>query len=149
MDITVVKFDSSPEHYNAEKCIFWCFDGRFAELYNKFIADRGFRESQIDVVKGAGGAQPLAGEAGADRDVAESQIAKSIKLHHTERVILMVHIDCGGYGGSKAFGNDHQKEWDHHLGELNKAAAFVRKKFPSVKDIELWIADFDGAHKVG
>lgn len=134
MDITVVKFDSSPEHYNAEKCIFWCFDGRFADLYNKFILDRNFKESQIDVVKGAGGAQPLAGGPGADRDVAESQIAKSIKLHHTldlyfqakERVKAenpslcicpCFHIDYGLVDGKKKKKTYFlsRKEWERYI----------------------------------
>jgi hypothetical protein len=152
----VLKFESSKEHYRAEACIFWCYDARFSELYDAFLAERGFSKSKIDLVKGAGGAQALAacpkfvegGEAGPDRDVAESQLQKSIKLHHTERVVLMVHMDCGGYGGSKAFDNDHQKEWDHHAAELGKAAGFVRATFPEIKTVECWIADFDGFHGI-
>jgi carbonic anhydrase len=145
---TVIKFESSKEHYKAEACIVWCYDARFADLYNDFILERGFSESKIDAVKGAGGAQALAGEAGMDRDVARSQIAKSIKLHHTERVVLMVHMDCGGYGGSKAFGDDRQTELDHHSAELKKAADFVRSEFPEIKEIECWIGDFDGIRKI-
>ena len=143
-----IKFESSKEHYKAEACVVWCYDARFADLYDNFISERGFSGSKVDVVKGAGGAQALAGEAGADRTVAESQIAKSIKLHHTERVVLMVHMDCGGYGGSKAFDDDRQKEWDHHVAELQKAEAFVRAEFPEIKEIECWMGDFDGAHRI-
>jgi hypothetical protein len=143
-----VAFESPKEHYNATACIFWCFDGRFSDLYDIFLRERGFKGATIDLVKGAGGAQPLAMEGGLDRDVAESQLMKSIKLHHTDRAILMVHMDCGGYGGSNAFDNDHQKEWDHHVAELTKAAAFVHEKFPEITTIESWIADFDGAHKI-
>ncbi len=145
---TFIKFDSSKGHYTADACIFWCFDARFADLYNEFLKQREFSNGKIDVVKGAGGAQPLAGEDGADKAVAQSQLAKSIKLHHTERVILMVHIDCGGYGGSKAFDDDHQAEWDHHVNELQKASALVYAAFPEIKEVECWIADFDGAHKI-
>jgi hypothetical protein len=143
-----IKFECAKEHYDAEACIFWCYDARFAELYDDFLSVRGFPELKIDLVRGAGGAQALAGEAGPDRAVAESQIAKSIKLHHTDRVILMVHIDCGGYGGSKTFGDDHQTEWDHHVAELAKAAVFVHAEFPAIKEVERWIVDFDGAHKI-
>lgn len=143
-----VEFDSSKEHYTADACIFWCYDARFADLYNEFLKQRGFTHSKIDLVKGAGGAQALAGGESPDRTVAESQIAKSIKLHHTTRVILMVHIDCGGYGGSKAFNNDHQAEWNHHVAELKKAADFVRGTFREIKEVECWLADFDGAHRV-
>jgi hypothetical protein len=143
-----IKFESSQKHYRAEACIVWCYDARFADLYNYFLLERGFSESKVDAVKGAGGAQALAGEAGADRVVAESQIAKSIKLHHAERVILMMHEDCGAYGGTKAFGDDVQVELGHHLGELRKAADFVRATFPELKEIECWMADFDGMQKI-
>jgi hypothetical protein len=138
----------SPEHYTAEACIVWCFDARFAKPYNDFLKSRNFSEDKVDAVKGAGGAQALAAESGSDHETFTSQIAKSIKLHHTDRVILMVHMDCGGYGGSKAFNNDHQMEWEHHVAELEKAAAFVHSKFPEIKYIETWIADLDGVHEV-
>jgi hypothetical protein len=145
---TFIKFYSSKEHYTADACVFWCFDARFADLYNEFLSQRGFAHAKIDAVKGAGGAQPLAGEAGPEKLIAESQIAKSIKLHHTERVILMVHMDCGGYGGSKAFGDMRELEWDHHVAELTKATDYVHAQFPDIKEVECWIADFDGIRKI-
>jgi hypothetical protein len=145
---TIIRFASSKEHYTAEACIFWCYDARFADLYEEFLAQRGFSRSRIDLVKGAGGAQPLAGDAGADRDIARSQLAKSIALHHTERAILMVHMDCGGYGGSKAFHGDWRAEQGHHAAELRKAAAFVRAEFPEIREVECWVADFDGVRRI-
>lgn len=143
-----VPFESSKDHYTADACIFWCYDARFSALYDAFLKKRNFSVSKIDLVKGAGGAQALAMASGADKDVAASQIAKSIKLHHTARAILMVHMDCGGYGGSKAFNDDHQTEWEHHAGELKKAADFIRNTFPDIADIECYIADFDGLYAV-
>lgn len=144
-----IEIKSPEKHYQAEACVVWCFDARFAGAYGQFLAKRGFPEDKIDAVKGAGGAQALAAESGSDHETFRSQIEKSIKLHNTERVILTLHMDCGGYGGSKAFDNDHDKEWEHHVAELLKAEAFVREEFPEIKEIECWIADFDGVHKVG
>ena len=121
------------------------FDGRFADLYNSFLAERGFEESKVDVVKGAGGAQALAGGEGADRSrcgIADRQVHQ-IAPHR--QGCFHGHMDCGGYGGSAAFDNDHQKEWEHHVAELEKAAGFVRIKFPEIKEVECWLADFDGA----
>jgi hypothetical protein len=139
---------SSMEHYQAEVCIVWCYDTRFSDLYDVFIAQRGFSKSRIDLVKGAGGAQALAADSGADRETFRSQVEKSIRLHRTERVILALHMDCGGYGGSKAFADDHEREWNHHRAELEKAATFVFHEFPGIKEIECHIADFDGLHLV-
>lgn len=143
-----LKFESPKEHYDAEACIVWCYDARFSELYDAFLTARGFVKSKIDLVKCAGGAQALAAASGPDHEVFSSQVTKSIKLHHTDRVILMVHMDCGGYGGSKVFDNDHQKEWDHHVAELKKAADFISATFSEIKTIECWLADFDGLHQM-
>ncbi len=135
-------------HYEAEACIFWCYDARFSGAYEVFLRDRGFRLDRIDLVKGAGGAQPLAAEAGFERDAARAELAKSIKLHRTSRVILMVHMDCGAYGGSAAFGGDHGAEWDHHAAELDRAAEYVKSEFAEIRDIDRWIADFDGVTRL-
>jgi hypothetical protein len=143
-----IQYQSPKEHYTADACVAWCFDARFSGAYDAFLAARGFRPDKIDLVKAAGGAQAFALDGGADREVALSQIAKSIKLHHTNRVALMVHMDCGAYGGSKAFDDDHQKEWDHHVAELSKAKTFIQQNFPEITTIESWIADFDGVHAV-
>ena len=53
-----------------------------------------------DPIKIAGGAKVLASpEREADREFVLDQIRKSMRLHGTRRVILMVHSDCGAYGG--------------------------------------------------
>jgi hypothetical protein len=143
-----IKFESSKEHYVAEACVVWCYDARFSELYDAFLDQRSFSKSKIDLVKGAGGAQALAAESGPEHEAFRSQIEKSIRLHKTERVVLMLHMDCGGYGGSKAFKDDHEAEWNHHAAELEKASEFVRNTFPEIKEVECWIADFDGLHEV-
>jgi hypothetical protein len=57
-------------------------------------------------------------------------------------------MDCGGYGGSKAFGDDRKTEWDHHVVELKKAADFVRATFSEIKTVESLIADFDGIYEI-
>ena len=106
------------------------------------------KELISEIINTPGGAKALASSDEAERAAYLKQIELSATLHGTKKVILMVHMDCGGYGGSKAFDNDHQKEWDHHVAELEKAAAFVRNTFSEIKYIESWIGDFDGLHKI-
>jgi hypothetical protein len=147
------KFQSSREHYTADACIVWCFDDRFSDLLEAFKKERGFKHA--DVVKCAGGAKALAADGsngltaggGPERDFVLNQIKTSIKLHKTPIVILMVHIDCGGYGGSAAFGNDRDAERRHHEAELGKAAGFVQSQLPGIA-VESHIADFDGVREV-
>jgi hypothetical protein len=138
----------SPEHYKAEACVVWCFDARFTNSGSDFLKNQGFSESKIDLVKRAGGAKALAMEGSADQEDVLKQIAGSIKLHQTDRVILMVHMDCGAYGGSSAFENDNNKERDHHIAELKKATAAVHAKFPEIKVVESWIAGLSGVERV-
>jgi carbonic anhydrase len=141
----VLDFNSPKDHYEADACIVWCFDDRFFKLLKAFGKQEGF--NRIDLVKCAGGAKALASEGGVDRDFLVSQIAASIRLHGTKRVILMVHVDCGGYGGSKAFNNDHAAEFEHHADELARASEFLSQAFPGIA-LESYVADFDGLHRV-
>jgi carbonic anhydrase len=143
-----IKIECPKEHYTADACVLWCFDARFSDAYDTFLAQQGLQKATTDLVKSAGGAQALAADSGPDKEVIASQIKKSIMLHHTDRVVLMVHMDCGGYGGSKAFNNNHETEWNHHAAELKKATAMVHEQFPEIKTVESWIADFDGVHRI-
>ncbi len=121
----IISYTSQKDHYKADACIAWCFDDRFSGAYEEFIKHRGY--GTIDLVKIAGGAKEI--------DFVIDQIGKSIKLHHAPKVVLMVHNECGAYGGSTdpAF----------YEAELTRAADTVRASFPGV-EVEAIFADFDG-----
>ena len=133
-------------HYEADACLTWCFDDRFSPLLEEYKEERGFKHS--DVIESAGGAKALAADGGPERDFLLDQIKTSIRLHKTPLIILTVHIDCGGYGGSKAFQNDAEAEYAHHEAELKKAAEFLRTQLPPEVEIETWLADFDGMRQI-
>ena len=141
-----VAFESSRGHYEADACILWCFDDRFSDLLETYKKERGFKYS--DVVESAGGAKALGVEGNPEQDFILGQVKASIQLHKTPLIVLMVHIDCGGYGGSAAFQNNEETEYAHHEAELRKAAGFLRNELPPEVAIETWIADFDGMRKV-
>lgn len=125
---------SDAGHYKADACIVWCFDDRFSPLLESFMREKQF--SHTDLIKVAGGAKDLASPADASsREYLLSQIAKSIKLHHTPRVILMAHSECGAYGGSV--------DENFYVAELKKAADIVKEKFSEIS-IESYFADFAG-----
>jgi carbonic anhydrase len=57
-----------------------------------------------------------------------------MKLHGTQRVILMVHSDCGAYGGlAGRFGGDAAAEAEHHERELQRAADNLLAAIPGIK----------------
>ena len=141
----IFHFDSPREKYCCDAAIVWCFDNRFDLGFRKFLKRRGIINS--DPIKIAGGAKSLASpEHETDREFLLDQIRKSIRLHGTKHVILMLHSDCGAYGGLAAFGNNAQKEVEHHSQELKKAAENLRSAIFSV-EISGYFVNFEGVYE--
>lgn len=141
----VFHFDSPREKYRCDAAIIWCFDNRFDLAFRKFLKRRGVINS--DPIKIAGGAKSLASpEHETDCEFLLDQIRKSIRLHETELVILMLHSDCGAYGGLAAFGNNVQTEAEHHHRELQKAAATLRRAIPIV-EVSGYFVNFEGIYE--
>ena len=136
-------FDSPRDRYVCDAAILWCFDNRFETGFHKFLKRIGVVHS--DPIKIAGGAKSLAspGRDG-DREFVLEQIRTSMQLHATKRVILMVHSDCGAYGGlDAAFHGDAQAEAAHHEQELQRAAAYLSQAIPGL-EIQGYFVDFEG-----
>ena len=139
----VFHFDAPREKYHYDAAIIWCFDNRFELGFRKYLKRVGVANS--DPIKIAGGAKCLASpEHESDREFVLEQIRKSIRLHGTRRVILMLHSDCGAYGGlAGRFGGDAGAEAEHHHAELQRAAENLRKAIPDI-EIEAYFVDFEG-----
>jgi hypothetical protein len=139
----IFHFDAPREKYQCDAAILWCFDNRFDLSFRKFLDRIGVVHS--DPIKIAGGAKCLASpELESDREFVLEQIRKSISLHGTKRVILMVHSDCGAYGGlASGFHGDVKAEALHHQQELRRAAASLSKAIPGI-EIQGYFVDFEG-----
>src|ERR1700687_3474331 len=126
----VFHFDAPREKYHCDAAILWCFDNRFELGFRKFLKRIGVVHS--DPIKIAGGAKCMASpEHESDREFVLEQIRKSMRLHGTKRVILMLHSDCGAYGGlDGAFGGDATAERVHHHEELRCAAENLMRAIP-------------------
>lgn len=134
----ILDFQSSREHYTADACVVWCFDDRFSNLLGEYIKQQNF--AHVDLVKVAGGAKDLVSpESESARAYLLDQIAKSIKLHGTPRVVIMVHSECGAYGGNTDSG--------YYSSELEKAQSIVQKHFPDIA-VKCVLADFEGLFTV-
>lgn len=90
-----------------------------------------------DIVSFAGAAKNINDES--TRAFAMKQIELSKQLHGMTEVHLMNHMDCGAYGGHKAF-TDQNAEHVFQVAELEKAAELVLKQFPDLT-VVLWLAD--------
>jgi carbonic anhydrase len=139
----VFHFDAPRAKYSCDAAILWCFDNRFELGFHKFLKRIGVVHS--DPIKIAGGAKCVASpQRESEREFVLEQIRTSIRLHGTKRVILMVHSDCGAYGGlADAFHGDTQAEAAHHEQELRQAAAYLSEAIPGLQ-IEGYFVDFEG-----
>jgi hypothetical protein len=142
----VFHFEAPRQGYHCDAAILWCFDNRFELGFRKFLKRIGVLNS--DPIKIAGGAKSLASpERETDREFVLEQIRKSIRLHGTKRVILMLHSDCGAYEGLAAgFRGDARAEAEHHYAELQRAAANLAKAIPGI-EVEAYFVDFEGVWK--
>ena len=140
----VFHFDAPREKYLSDAAIVWCFDNRFQLGFAKFLKRRGIWNS--DPIKIAGGAKCLASpEHEGDRQFVLDQIRKSISLHGTKLVLLMLHSDCGAYGGlDGGFGGNASVEAQHHEQELRRAAECVRNAIPGI-DVQAYFVDFEAS----
>jgi hypothetical protein len=142
----IFHFEAPREKYQCDAAVLWCFDHRFDLGFRKFLKKLGL--VNIDPIKIAGGAKLLASpNHDADRRFLIQQVRTSMELHNTRRVILMLHSDCGAYGGLPAFHNDAQAEMKHHEAELQRAAATLRQAFPNLT-IQGYFVDFEGVWEV-
>lgn len=118
-------------HYTAEAFVVRCFDNRFWPPFHAFIKHQGIKH--IDTESVAGGAKIFASpEQEGDRDFMFRELEKSIKLHHTARVMLFTHHDCGAYGGLARFAGNTAGELAFHREEHAKARTIVSARFPKL-----------------
>ena len=135
------------EKYHCDAVIVWCFDNRFELGFRKFLKRNGVVNS--DPIKIAGGAKSLVSpDRETDREFVIEQIRKSMRLHGTTRAILMLHSDCGAYGGlDGGFDGNAAAEARHHEADLRIAAANLMKAIPGIS-VETYFVDFDGIWEV-
>jgi hypothetical protein len=134
------------EKYHCDAVIVWCFDNRFELGFRKFLKRSGVVNS--DPIKIAGGAKSLVSpDRESDREFVIEQIRKSMRLHGTRRAILMLHSDCGAYGGLESFQGGAVAEATHHEADLRAAAANLIQAIPEIS-VENYSVDFEGIWEV-
>ncbi|MBZ5533213.1 MAG: hypothetical protein LAO20_17420 [Acidobacteriia bacterium] len=138
----VFHFASPRERYQSDAAVVWCYDHRFDLVFQKLLKRTGIERP--DPVRIAGGAKCLASpDHESDREFVLEQIRKSIQLHGTKTVILMLHSDCGAYGGLAGFENDPTIEAEHHRQEMHRAYDYLKSTIPEI-DVKAYFVDFEG-----
>lgn len=138
--------DSSLKHYNAEAYTLRCFDDRFWKTFKLFLKSKGIKH--IDPASVAGGVKVLAEpEKKTDRDFILREIEKSVRLHHTSRIILFSHHDCGALGGMAKFNSNRDEELAYHKNLHQKAKVALAAKFPNLQ-VETYFIDDKGVMEI-
>ncbi|MDD3887809.1 MAG: hypothetical protein PHN19_03465 [Patescibacteria group bacterium] len=127
------------EHH-AEAAAIFCIDFRFKDATIKFISQE-LKMKKVDLIALAGASKTIANPKDlAHKKTVFDQLEVSTKLHNIKEIILIDHLDCGAYGGLKAFDNNPEKEKKEHFKNLNKAKAILEKKYKGVK-VKLFFAN--------
>ncbi len=138
----IFHFESPRERYKCDAAVVWCFDNRFELLLQKMVKRLGL--AYYDPIRIAGGTKYLASpDNERDRQFVLEQIRISMRLHQTKTVILMLHSDCGAYGGLAAFDNDREREAENHRQEMHRAVQFLSAQIPELK-VRAFFVDFEG-----
>ncbi|MBZ5524074.1 MAG: hypothetical protein LAP21_17705 [Acidobacteriia bacterium] len=142
----ILHFTSPAEKYICDAAVVWCYDNRFETVFRKLLKRIGIFHS--DPIRIAGGARCLASSGNAsERQFVLEQVRRSMQLHSTRIVVLMLHSDCGAYGGLAAFQNDTAREARNHCSDLKQAAAFLKSSIPGLT-VKGYFVDFEGVWEV-
>ena len=142
----VFHFDSPSDQYVADAAVLCCFDHRINMAVRKFLKKQ--RIERPDMIIVAGGAKTLASPRNDfEQDFILEQVRMSIRLHQTNRVLVMSHSDCATYGGLAHFKGDYDAEADHHRAELLRARDLLTANFPNIV-VEPYFVKFDGIWQV-
>jgi len=110
-----------------ENMVITCMDHRFHAWIRKFLQE----EHGIDIDR-----TDKLSAAGASKAVNEGdllpQIKKAHTLHDIEKIWIFDHIDCGGFGGLQAHGNNEQKEASAHFESLDRAQEAIHAILPQI-----------------
>jgi len=106
-------------------------------------------KDKYDLVSLAGVTKDLVENDPASSEIILKQIEISQRLHGTQEVILIHHMDCGAYGGHQAFEN-LPAEHDKQVQGLALAKKIINEKFPKleVKKILARIQEKNGENQI-
>jgi len=107
-----------------------CIDYRYALANQEFINNTLGLRDNYDHVSIPGSILNLVNQE--TQALVFSKFALSVRLHNIKRVIIIAHIDCGGYGGSASFGSE-LAEHETLCNDLREARKFFLEQYPTLE----------------
>jgi hypothetical protein len=91
------------------------------------LAEIGYSEGTYDLVSVAGAGKDLLSPDSGASEFLLKQITLSVKLHHTQEVVILYHDNCGAYGIT-----DASLEYTTECCDLKGIASLLAEKFPTL-----------------
>lgn len=132
---SMIKFDMSK--HKCQACVICCMDFRIYKdaTLHFCLMDQGIEDYDLIAIPGAGKAL-----LGKHAEFVLDSIRISRELHESKEIFLIHHIDCGAYGGSKAFVSK-DAEIGKHKYEMEAAKQAIIAKFGSDVSVKKILLD--------
>jgi hypothetical protein len=111
---------------NVDNLVIWCSDFRYQEAFQVSAQDR-YEIDEADRI-----VYPAPSKAIVDGTLMPA-IQKLHSLHGFSEVDIFDHIDCGGFGGLKAFNGTESLEAQEHFKYLKAAKEVIRHAIPDLR----------------
>jgi carbonic anhydrase len=134
--------------HTCKALVIHCMDFRFHTAIRDFLVSQGLKD-QYDLVSLAGATKGIVEKDISSTEIILKQIEISQRLHCISEVFIMHHMDCGAYGGHKAF-DCSQTEHDKQIADMTFTKKIISEKFPKlqVRNILARIAEKDGHNEI-
>jgi len=116
--------------HDCQNIVFHCIDFRLINETNDFIKNT---YGDCDIVSVAGSSKEIAD----GNSYLLKQIEISHSLHHSSKVVLIHHSDCGAYKNSYQF-NNPEEEKQKQVNDLLKIESIIKEKFGDMSVEKIW-----------
>lgn len=124
--------------HNVDNLVITCSDHRYQQTISQILRD----EYQVDIESSDRIAYP-----GSSKAVSDGTLIPPVqtlhRLHNFQKVWLVDHSDCGGFGGLEAYDNDEQKEIAAHFESFERATGAIHKVLPKLIVVS-FVVSLDG-----
>ncbi|MBI2469892.1 MAG: hypothetical protein HYV59_01430 [Planctomycetes bacterium] len=115
---------------DCDTLVITCIDYRYANANQEFINETLGLKDNYDHISIPGSIYNLVNPE--TRELLFSKFALSVKLHLINRVVIISHKDCGGYGGSASFGSEIAEN-ETLCADLRNARELLIEKYPTLE----------------
>lgn len=128
--LIVTEVSQDAKRSDCDTLVITCIDYRFAVENQGFINETLGLKDNYDHISIPGSILNLINPE--TSDLVLSKFALSVRIHLVKRIVIISHKDCGGYGGSAAFGSE-LAEYETLCSDLRKARDLFLEKYPTLE----------------